>query len=274
MQPNCCPAAPPGPVLGAGVGERCGCRAGTLLRAGTCVQHHPASHSSQRAWGQGSAPPHSPRHLGWVAQGMCKAGSLLPFLFDFSINSSSCKLFSPPPLSSFTRSIPLADLVGQPVAVGGIEALPAGRNAAPVRCRGVRGTGRAVVLTWSCGTGDRSHFTSQSHLGMNKMLTVPMGSCMLLPPRKPIQHPALAALLSKSPAPSEHPFLLPGMHALVWFSHPSRCSAWKKKKRYKMQLGRRCAVSTCCGCAVIRSFHALCVRNGYVGKREGKRLEK
>lgn len=169
-------------MLGAGVGERCACRAGTLLRAGTCVQHHPASHSSQRAWGRGSAPPHSPRHLGWVAQGMCKAGSLLPFLFDFSINSSSCKLFSPPPLSSFTRSIPLADLVGQPVAVGGIEALPAGRNAAPVRCRGVRGTGRAVVLTWSCGTGDRSHFTSQSHLGMNKMLTVPMGSCMLLPP--------------------------------------------------------------------------------------------
>lgn len=55
--------------------------------------------------------------------------------------------------------LPLADFVGQPMAVSGVEALTAGRDAVPVGCRGFRGAGCTVLLTWPCGTGDRADGT-------------------------------------------------------------------------------------------------------------------
>lgn len=247
-----------------------------LLRAGTRAQHRPASHIAQRDWSRAQPLHIAPGHLGWVAEGMCRAGSLLLFLFDFPTNSSSCKLFSPLPLISLTRSVPLADLVGQPVAVSRIEALPAGENTAPVRGRAVGGAGCAVILTGSCGTGDRSHFTSQSHLGVNKMLMVPVEPCVLLPPQKPIQHPALAAFVSKSPVPSKHPFLL----QTCINDFPTLLSAMHGKKKTDAKCsqggGVGCPHVHRCVVAVLSlgAFHALCMRNGYGGKREGKRLEK
>lgn len=244
-----------------------------LLRAGTRAQHGPASHIAQRDWSRAQPLHIAPGHLGWVAEGMCRAGSLLLFLFDFPTNSSSCKLFSPLSLISLTRSVPLADLVGQPMAVSRIEALPAGENTAPVRGRAVGGAGCAVILTGSCGTGDRSHFTSQSHLGVNKMLMVPVEPCVLLPPQKPIQHPALAAFVSKSPVPSKHPFLL--QTCINDFPTLLGAMHGKKKDRCKMQPGRRCGVSTCpqmcCGCAVIRSLPRTVHEKWLWGKKRGEK---
>lgn len=52
-------------------------------------------------------------------------------------------------------TIPLADFVGEPVAVGRVEALAAGGDAAPVGCGGLGGTGCTVLLSQTCGdTGE------------------------------------------------------------------------------------------------------------------------
>lgn len=48
-------------------------------------------------------------------------------------------------------TVPLADFVGEPVAVGGVEALAAGGDAAPVECGGLGGTGCTVLLSQTCG---------------------------------------------------------------------------------------------------------------------------
>lgn len=52
-------------------------------------------------------------------------------------------------------SVPLADFVGQPVAVGGVETLTAGGDTAPVGCRALGGAGGAVLLAWPCGDREK-----------------------------------------------------------------------------------------------------------------------
>lgn len=58
-------------------------------------------------------------------------------------------IFSPFPTGGGT--VPLADLAGQPVAVGGVETLPAGGDAAPLGRGSLGGAGGALFLAWPCG---------------------------------------------------------------------------------------------------------------------------
>lgn len=70
-------------------------------------------------------------------------------------------------------SVPLADFVGQPVAVGRVETLTAGRDTVPVGCRALGGAGGAVLLTWPCGDRENGKMAPKGFGDSASMATAP-----------------------------------------------------------------------------------------------------